>query len=371
MDLDPYTTGYLPNSIGTYIDWTVENLVGSKWNSFNMVGSNTVSSWGFDIIANFNPDDTISEQITILSAIDQTVTSRTKPQISVPVALAGFRRYRWEVTVAGLTTTTLGSVHMAYCKASGSVCPSIDNYPSVGEGQISPSSCPEGYRGYSYRECSNGVLGEVKTDHCSKRPPANARYMSSMNRFVMETFVTTGVPSVRNIVDRWYIDTGVTLPSGLSLNAQTGEISGTPTAEKELTTYTVYAENESGATQAVVSIHVRKGQCMAEGVFPVTDVGETAVYECSSQGSYVGTQKRACVLGDVDGEWQNASGFCVSFLLVVVIVVIVIIIIVVVVFILLRTGKKAKAKGGVRGKKSVKTSKTASKSVASTKKVKV
>ena len=36
----------------------------------------------------------------------------------------------------------------------------------MGEGQISPSSCPEGYRGYSYRECSNGVLGEVKMDHC-------------------------------------------------------------------------------------------------------------------------------------------------------------------------------------------------------------
>ena len=166
MDLDPYTTGLLPNTIGTYIEWTVENLVGSKWNSLNIVGGSTVTSWGFDIIANYNPDDTTNEPVTILSAIDQTVTSRTKPQIAVPVALAGFRRYRWEVTDTGSTTTTLGSVHMAYCKATGSVCPGIGNYPSVGEGQISPSSCPEGYRGYSYRECSNGVLGEVKLDHC-------------------------------------------------------------------------------------------------------------------------------------------------------------------------------------------------------------
>ncbi|KNB41320.1 cadherin domain-containing protein, partial [Blastocystis sp. subtype 4] len=292
MDLDPYTTGYLPNTIGTYIEWTVENLEGSKWNSFNIVGGSTVTSWGFDIIANYNLDDTTNIQMTILSAIGQTVTERTKPQIAVPVALAGFHRYRWEMTVTGSTGTTLGSVHMAYCKASGSVCPGIGNYPSVGEGQISPSYCPEGYRGYSYRECSGGVLGEVKTDHCSKRPPMNASYRPSQNRFVMGTAVTTGVPSVRNIVDRWYIDTGVTLPNGLSLNAQTGEISGTPIAEQELVTYTVYAENESGATQATVSIQVRKGECMAEGVFPVTYVGETAVYECSSQGSYVGTQKR-------------------------------------------------------------------------------
>ena len=166
MDLDPYTTGQLPNTIGTYIEWTVENLEGSKWNSFNILGSYTVSSWGFDIYGYSNPDDEQAETTTILNAIDQTVTSRTKPQIPVPVALAGFRRYRWQVTNTASWTTILSSVHMAYCKPTGSVCPSIDNYPSVGEGQISPSSCPEGYSGYSYRECLNGVLGEVKLDHC-------------------------------------------------------------------------------------------------------------------------------------------------------------------------------------------------------------
>ena len=370
MDLDPYTTGLLPNTIGTYIEWTVENLEGSKWNSFNMVGGSTVSSWGFDIIANYNPDDTTNEPVTILSAIDQTVTSRTKPQISVPVALAGFRRYRWEVTDTGSTTTTLGSVHMAYCKPTGSVCPSIDNYPSVGEGQISPSSCPEGYRGYSYRECSGGVLGEVKMDHCIQKPPTNARYQASQYMFVMGTQVTTGVPFVMNIVERWYVDTGVFLPDGLSLNEKTGEISGVPTSVQELTTYTVYAENESGATRTTVIIQVRKGQCVAEGVFPVTDVGKVAEYDCATQGSYVGTQKRACVLGSEDGEWQNASGFCMSVPLLVMVVLIVIIIIAVVVLILLRTSKKAKAKGGVKGKKSVKTSKTASKPTTM-KKVKV
>ncbi|KNB42200.1 hypothetical protein JH06_4495 [Blastocystis sp. subtype 4] len=357
MDLDPYTTGLLPNTIGTYIDWTIENLVGSKWNSFNMVGGSTVTSWGFEITGFFNPDDQQEAAIIILDSEPRTITQKTKPQISVPVALAGFRRYRWEVTDTGSTTTSLGSIHMAYCKASGSVCPGIGNYPSVGEGQISPSSCETGYRGYSYRECSGGVLGEVKTDQCVKKPPTNARYRSSQNRFVMGTVVTTGVPSVNNIVDRWYIDEGVTLPNGLSLDSQTGEISGTPTDIMDLTTYTVYAENESGATQATVSIQVRKGTCMAEGVFPVTYVGETAVYECSSQGSYVGTQKRACILGSEDGEWQNASGFCTSVLTIVVIVVVAVVIIAVAIFLLVRAGKKAKAVGGVKGKKTVKKSK--------------
>ncbi|KNB41259.1 hypothetical protein JH06_5910 [Blastocystis sp. subtype 4] len=234
---------------------------------------------------------------------------------------------------------------MAYCKATGSVCPGIDNYPSVGEGQISPSSCPEGYRGYSYRECSNGVWIIV----------TNARYQASQYMFVMGTQVTTGVPLVMNIVERWYIDTGVFLPDGLSLNAQTGEISGNPIDTMDLTYFTVYAENQSGATQATLSIVVRKGRCVAEGVFPMTDVGEVAEYDCAFQGSYV---KRACVLGSEDGEWQKASGFCMPIFAIVLIVIVVIVIVVIVVFLLMRVGSKAKAIGGVKGKKSSKSTKS-------------
>ena len=112
---------------------------------------------------------------------------------------------------------------------------------------------------------------------------------------------------------------------------------------------------------------------MAEGVFPLTYVGETAVSECSSQGNYVGTQKRTCMLGDIDGEWQKATGFCVSIP-----VLVVVLIIAIVVFLLMRTGKKAKAVGGTKGgkkstasssRKSVKT--TASASNKSTKKTTV
>ena len=172
------------------------------------------------------------------------------------------------------------------------------------------------------------------------------------------TQVTTGVPLVMNIVERWYVDTGVFLPDGLSLNAQTGEISGNPSSVKDLMTFTVYAENQSGATQTIVSIQVRKGRCIAEGVFPVTEVGKVAEYDCATQGSYVGTQKRTCVLGSEDGEWQKASGFCMPIFAIVLIVIVVLVIVVIVVFFLMRVGSKAKAVGGVKGKKSSKSTKS-------------
>ena len=67
------------------------------------------------------------------------------------------------------------------------------------------------------------------------------------------------------------------------------------------------------------------------------------------QGSYVGTQKRACILGKKDGEWQNASGFCMPVVAIVLLVIVVIAVIAAVVLILMRS-RKTKAVGGVKGK---------------------
>ena len=353
MDLDPFTVGSLPNMEGTFVEWTVENLQGSRWNSFNIVGSNTVNSWGFYVYGMFDPENEQAEQITVLHESSISVPDRGKPQIGAPVGMAGFRKYRWEVSNPGSMSTNIGSIHMAYCKAEGAVCPGVDQYPSVSEGQISPAGCPDGYTGYSYRECASGSLGEVKLDHCVMKIPANPRYHSSRMVFVMGTAVSSGVPTFSNIVENWYIDKGVELPDGLTLNAKTGELSGRPTELWGITSYTIYAENSSGAASVEVTIQVRLGSCMAEGVFPLTNVDEVATYACSMQGSYVGTQKRACVLGETDGVWQKASGFCVSIASIVVLVIVVVLIVVIAVFLLVRMGRKTKAVGGAKGKKTV------------------
>lgn len=47
------------------------------------------------------------------------------------------------------------------------------------------------------------------------------------------------------------------LPAGLSLNANTGVISGTPTAAQSATTYTITGSNTAGSTQAQVQITIR------------------------------------------------------------------------------------------------------------------
>ena len=351
MDLDPYTSGTLPMQSGAFVEWTVENLEGSKWNAFNIVGGNNVNSFVYELSGYMNPDE--SNYVVTLLNSNAPLQSRGKQQTPVPVALAGFRKIRYEV-LQTISANPIGAMFGAYCKATGAVCPGIDQFPAVAEGQISPALCGEGFLGYAYRNCTGGVLGEVQTDRCIYKAPTDLRYKSSRFTFVKGTASTTEAPTYRNIITSWHLDDGVELPAGLTLNAETGEISGTPEDVSDVGSFRVYGENRDTVASVVVVISVRKGRCNAEGVFPVTEVDEVAVYHCSDQGSFVGTQKRACTLGEKDGEWQQASGFCMSVAVIAIIIVIVIVVILVIVLILIRAGKKSKSVGGVKGKKATK-----------------
>ena len=261
-----------------------------------------------------------------------------------------------------------------YCKATGTdVCEGIDDYPGVGEGQISPSTCPDGFRGYSYRTCTNGQLGEIQNDKCTYKLPARLSYDNERYTLVLNTQVNIAKPSYRNIIQKFYLAENTFLPDGLTLDETTGAITGVPTSEMGLKEYTIYGENPAGVTFTKINLSVRKGECKAEGNFPKTKVGETATYECSQAGSYVGTQKRACLLGAKDGEWQKIKGTCMPTMMIVIIVVVIIIIVVIVVFFVMRATRKTKAVGGVKGKKSMKstTSKKGVEKKPSTKAVKV
>ena len=264
-----------------------------------------------------------------------------------------------------------------YCKATGDICEGVDDFPPVANGQISPGVCSEGYRGYTYRECNGGTFSPIKTDKCVYKEPAKLSYASQRYMFIRDVNSATDVPTYLNIIEEFYLSEGTFLPAGLVLNTKTGQITGTPTDVADLAAYTIYGKNPSGVTYTAVNIQVRIGECQAEGVFPKTEVGKVAEYDCALQGSYVGTQKRACVLGKENGEWQKATGFCVSVPILIMIVLVVIMIIIVVIFFMMRIrkkakavgGKKVKAIGGVKGKKSVKSTKIVSK--VSAKQVKV
>ena len=351
LELKTLSFGSLPNAVGSFLAWTVENLEGSKWNRFGIHTNNAAYRFGFSLYGNTSK----GSSLPVLAVTNASTKERARNLWEAPVAVMGFSSFRFEVDAVASTDVSVNAFMTLYCKpASTGSCPAVGDFPAVGEGQISPAACPEGFQGYAYRECANGVLGDVKNEKCEYLLPEAIQYESSNMEFVLNTEVSSGKPAYKNIITEFFMQENTPLPEGLSIDAKTGEIAGKPVKEMEETAFTVRGKNPRGETFVRVMIVVRKGYCQPEGVFERTNVGEMAVYQCSMQGSYVGTQKRACVLGKKDGEWQKATGNCLPIMGIVLAVVIVILVIAAVVFILLRT-RESKSVGGVKGKAAIKT----------------
>ena len=351
FDVNPTSYKSLPNSVGASVEWAVENLEGARFNGYAWQTSTAASGLGFSLYARASEED---DFLSALAVLNQTALDRGRVSWSVPVGVAGFRFFKYTADTASSSAVSVNGMLFLYCKVSGAVCPGVDNYPPVSEGQISPASCAEGFHGYAYRECANGVLGEVKTDKCVYNLPGNMTYGLPEYTFVVGTEVSTGRPTYKNIITEFSLDSASSLPAGVSLDPTTGVISGVPTAPMDKQEVIIHGTNPQGATFVKLMIFARKGFCYPEGSFPLTYVGEEATYDCALDGNYVGTRSRACVLGTKDGEWMKAKGFCASVMLIVVLVVVVVVIIVVAIFLLMRVTKKRKAVGG---KKSAKVTK--------------
>ena len=363
MDLNPVTYGYQSNRVGTHIRWTVENLEGSKFNSFAMQTVYARTSYGFSVYVRYNAEE---EWTSALALLDQSTKERARSSWPIPLAIAGFNDFKFTVDDTASSIVYVSSYIMEYCHRSGAgMCQAVGDFPAVAEGEISPSSCEEGFRGYAYRECTNGQFSDIKTDKCEYKLPDNLRYKKQLYAFVVNTESSTEEPEYSNRITEFYMQEDTPLPDGIKIDSTTGVISGVPTSTFAARSFTVRGKNPKGETFTVINISARKGYCAPDGVFERTDVGKVAEYDCAMKGSYVGTQKRACILGKKDGEWQKATGFCMPIAVIVIFVLIVIAVIVVVVMLIMRT-TKSKTVGGAKAR-TAKSSKS-NKSKASVKK---
>ena len=351
FDYNLLTYSHFSSTADSKILWNVENLEGTVFNSYGLISWVAVTGIGFSLMGN----NALSEQEDYINFATESSIDLSTRKIDIfmtPINFIPFRSFKWVVETSGSVSLQTSSFLFYYCKAEGDICQGDDTFPTVGEGQLSPALCDEGYNGYKYRLCSKGALGEIQTDKCVYKEPTNLFYIYSSFEFVMGTNIVIPVPSYENIITKFTSDKP--LPVGLTLDEATGSISGKPTAETALVSIVITGENPVAATQTTITISVRKGHCIAEGYFPTTNVGETAVLQCSVQGSYIGTQKRYCALGARDGEWKKASGMCVPVFLTIILIAIVLLMLVVVVFFIARATRRKKAVGGVRSKKAIK-----------------
>ena len=113
---------------------------------------------------------------------------------------------------------------------------------------------------YLNRTLTLGVSGTPQTastvffSNLSVPPPSALSYTPSSASGTVGTAITSLNPLVTGTVTSYSVSPA--LPFGLSLDASSGVISGTPTAVSALASYTVTATNGTGSTTAAVTIEV-------------------------------------------------------------------------------------------------------------------
>lgn len=212
FDRSPVTYGSLPNAVGASMEWTVENLEGTLFNSYACQVASMISNWGFSLYGRSSEADDYTSKIALTG---HNVDMLRRKSWDVPVGLIGFRHFKYVTDVPAAMDFEFSSNFFQYCRSSGATCPGIEEYPSVSEGQISPASCEAGFRGYAYRVCENGVLRDVKTDMCEYKVPDNLAYAESEYTFVQGLEASTGLPTYDNIVLEFEVNPSTPLPEGL------------------------------------------------------------------------------------------------------------------------------------------------------------
>ena len=106
LNLNPSTYGYQANSQGTYVEWSVENLEGTKFNSFAIQSPYETSGFGFSLYVR---KETSDEYTSSLAVTGQTVNDMDRTAWSVPVGIAGFKQLKYEVDVPAYSIIYISS----------------------------------------------------------------------------------------------------------------------------------------------------------------------------------------------------------------------------------------------------------------------
>ena len=84
LSLNPTLFGSIPNEVGSYLSWTVENLEGSKWNSFALHTGEHAQRYGFSVYGRY---ESVDEFTSMLFMTNQTLVERQRTAWPVPVGV--------------------------------------------------------------------------------------------------------------------------------------------------------------------------------------------------------------------------------------------------------------------------------------------
>ena len=251
LDLNPITYGRLKNEAGSFLSWTVENLEGSKFNSFALQTISQDTGYGFSVLGRWASD---GEYLSALRLSYQTVNEWQRNAWAMNTGFASFTQFKFVVDVPASWLVVVNSYVMQYCVPRGNgMCAADGEYPAVNNGERSIVKAPSFLYGYAYRVCTDGVLGEEQYEG-TFYAPANLTYSATSFDLALGEAFSSDEPTYTNFIASFALVEGA-LPAGLELNAATGEIAGIPSDYDCLDgcSVTIAGSNPSAAVNVTLS----------------------------------------------------------------------------------------------------------------------
>ena len=203
----------------------------------------------------------------------------------------------YQVTVIGSNDAGSKSVTL-YFTLLYPDCEEIDNYEGVASGSISKdlNGCPEDHTGYTYRTCFNGTWSEIVDSTCTPVPPNSLSY--SVNSFYYLYSPLQLVPVYTATITSFSCNS---LPSGLSIDENSGIISGIPTTPLSNYQVTVTGSNAGGGVQFGFSLTFLYPGCSNIDGYNGVASGESSMNMNGCAEYHTGYTYRTCF----NGTWSE------------------------------------------------------------------
>ena len=262
-----------PRCVGTTFTYTFDNNRKEYINSYSLTNDyecNRRAPSGWKILGSNNPDS-VDSWVVLDEKTAQSFTMYSETRNYTFLNTEAYRSYRFTVTQCSnrdiyeyesycsygpwgegqgfsLAEITYYSVHLP------NACKRVDGYPATVNGATSTRPCEMYYVGHYQRKCQNGVYGPEE-NLCLADVPKFFNYTTRLLDLVTGSPMTPLIPTVIGAEYRFKVTPP--LPSGLSLNPVTGEISGTPVIEIPSRIYRVSCITVSGSLDFPISIQVK------------------------------------------------------------------------------------------------------------------
>ncbi|KAK8797378.1 hypothetical protein WA158_004586 [Blastocystis sp. Blastoise] len=169
-------------------------------------------------------------------------------------------------------------------------CAAEGTWSPAPEGGYSFQECATGYYGVKRRFCSGGVLSDI-LDLCSLIAPSGLSYPGTP--FTFHKRIPVNISPAITGAELSFSSQPI-LPAGLTLNSITGAITGTPSSNSPLTTYTITATNTAGSITSPIIIQIDTASCTTDNGWPTTEAGLQATLPCTDTINYEGSRTRSC-----------------------------------------------------------------------------